>query len=300
MNLALEVKNLSKRYKNKVDALKNLNIKVEKGDFLALLGKNGAGKSTFIGIIASLIKKDYGKVSIFNKNIDDIPDAVKTHIGIVPQEFNFPIFEKVIQILVSQAGYHGWGRKIAYQRAEKYLSMLNLTEKKNETAINLSGGMKRRLMIARALMHEPSVIFLDEPTAGVDIEVRLKIWNFLSYLNKLGRTIILTTHYFEEAERLCNSLAIIHRGKIIIHNSISNIKKQYKNSIIIDIKCDKKTIKLLAEQRKISVIYDNKIKIQLDNNINELLLFLIENNVKITNIRNCKNQLEELFINLTK
>ena len=214
MPSALEVQNLRKVYKGGFEALKGISFTVEQGDFMALLGPNGAGKSTTIGIISSLVNKTSGNVSIFGCDIDRDFAAAKMHIGIVPQEFNFNQFEKVEDILKSQAGYFGLDKKTAAQQSEKYLKLLGLWDKKAERARMLSGGMKRRLMIARALVHEPKLLILDEPTAGVDIELRRSMWSFLTELNKKGTTIILTTHYLEEAESLCDRIAIIHKGAV--------------------------------------------------------------------------------------
>ncbi|MDH5395716.1 MAG: ABC transporter ATP-binding protein, partial [Gammaproteobacteria bacterium] len=212
---ALEIRDLYKSYKNNVQALCGVNLEVKQGDFFALLGPNGAGKSTAIGIISSLVNKTSGEVKIFGHDIDEELETAKSFIGLVPQEFNFNQFEPVVEIVVNQAGYYGIQRKLAYQRAEKYLKQLGLWEKRHHTARELSGGMKRRLMIARALIHEPRVLILDEPTAGVDIEIRRSMWKFLREINSQGTTIILTTHYLEEAEALCKNIAIISKGLVI-------------------------------------------------------------------------------------
>src|SRR3990167_10178110 len=213
--LALQLKQLKKIYSNGVEALKGINLSVNQGDFIGLLGPNGAGKSTIISIINSLTRKTSGSVFINGYNLETQSSLAKSQIGVVPQEFNFGIFEKIKQIVMNQAGYYGIDRRESKKRAEKYLKLLELWDKRNEIARNLSGGMKRRLMIARALMHEPQVLILDEPTAGVDVEIRRSMWTLLRELNASGKTIILTTHYLEEAETLCDRIAIINHGKII-------------------------------------------------------------------------------------
>src|SRR3989344_3053554 len=211
---AISIKNLNKTYKEGHVALKNVDLEVAEGDFFALLGPNGAGKTTIIGILTSLVNKNSGNVKIFGVDIDEDFDLAKTYLGVVPQEFNFNIFETPYDILITQAGYYGIPRNIARERAEFYLKKLGLWDKKDVKSMTLSGGMKRRLMIARALIHEPKILILDEPTAGVDIELRREMWDFLRALNVAGRTIILTTHYLEEAEQLCRSVAIINQGEI--------------------------------------------------------------------------------------
>ena len=230
---ALTIENLSKVYGDGFEALKGISLKVEQGDFFALLGPNGAGKSTTIGIICSLVAKTAGRVAVFDADIDvDFP-AAKKYIGIVPQEFNFNQFEKVLDIVVNQAGFYGLPPGIAHQRAQKYLKALGLWDKRDVPSRTLSGGMKRRLMIARALVHEPRLLILDEPTAGVDIEMRRSMWEFLQQINAEGTTIILTTHYLEEAEALCRNIAIINHGEIAQHSSIKSLLKQLHREIFI-------------------------------------------------------------------
>ena len=230
---ALTIENLSKVYGDGFEALKGISLKVEQGDFFALLGPNGAGKSTTIGIICSLVAKTGGRVAVFDADIDvDFP-AAKKYIGIVPQEFNFNQFEKVLDIVVNQAGFYGLPPGIAHQRAQKYLKALGLWDKRDVPSRTLSGGMKRRLMIARALVHEPRLLILDEPTAGVDIEMRRSMWEFLQQINAEGTTIILTTHYLEEAEALCRNIAIINHGEIAQHSSIKSLLKQLHREIFI-------------------------------------------------------------------
>lgn len=223
MKTILKVEHLCKTYSNNVIALKDFNLSIKENSFLALLGKNGAGKTTFIGIISSLVRKTSGKLSVLNLDIDKEPEKIKSLVGIMPQETNLPIFEKPLQILIDQAGYFGIPYSIAKERAHKYLLMLELWHKRDEQVLTLSGGMKKRLMLARALMNEPQILFLDEPTAGVDIEIRFKIWELIRELHQNGKTIILTTHYLEEAEKLCDSLAIIHNGSISLHDNMKDI-----------------------------------------------------------------------------
>jgi ABC-2 type transport system ATP-binding protein len=237
MTVALNISGLKKTYKNGVEAVKSIDLKVNKGDFFALLGPNGAGKSTTIGVIASLVNKSQGKVEIFGHDIDTHLELAKAELGLVPQEFNFSMFETLNNILVTQAGYYGVPRAEAFKRAEKYLKQLELFDKKDMAARTLSGGMKRRLMIARALMHNPKLLILDEPTAGVDIELRRSMWQFLKELNEQGVTIILTTHYLEEAEMLCKNIAIIDKGVIVEDTSMKALlAKLDKETIILDLK----------------------------------------------------------------
>ncbi|HEX7028690.1 MAG TPA: ABC transporter ATP-binding protein, partial [Gammaproteobacteria bacterium] len=220
---ALRIDNLRKTYEGGVEALKGVSFEVGEGDFFALLGPNGAGKSTLIGIITSLVRKTAGNVQVFDANIDTHFERAKQYIGLVPQEFNFNIFEKPIDIVLNQAGYYGIRRKLAYSRAERYLKALDLWSKRDQQSRYLSGGMKRRLLIARALVHEPRLLILDEPTAGVDIELRRSMWQFMRDINRQGTTIILTTHYLEEAENLCRHIAIIDKGELIKNTSIRKL-----------------------------------------------------------------------------
>src|SRR5690348_5738012 len=220
---ALSVRGLTKTYKNGVEALKGIDLDVEEGDFFALLGPNGAGKTTLIGIVTSLVNKSGGEASVFGHDIDRELEVAKACIGVVPQEINFNMWETPFTIVVNQAGFYGIPRPVAKQRAEKYLRQLGLWDKKDKMSRSLSGGMKRRLMIARALMHEPRLLILDEPTAGVDIEIRRSMWDFLREINSQGTTIILTTHYLEEAETLCRNVAIIDEGRIIENDAMANV-----------------------------------------------------------------------------
>ena len=297
---SIEIQGLSKTYKNGHQALKEINLKVKKGQFLALLGKNGAGKTTFVEILSSLTKKSTGKVIMDGKDLDNNDASAKLKVGIVPQEINLSIFEKVIQVLITQAGYFGIGVDVAIKRAERYLKELDLWEKRNQAVITLSGGMKRRLMIARALMHEPEIIFFDEPTAGVDAEVRQKIWKIMQDLNSEGKTIILTTHYFDEAERLCDSLAIISKGKIIINDSLRKILNQCpKQKYLVEIESEKKFI---IRDKAISKISDFlfEISVDLENSLSNSIKSILSNGGKIINIQPKNNRLEELFLNLTE
>jgi len=233
MTTALKISQLKKVYDNGFEALKGIDLEVEEGDFFALLGPNGAGKSTTIGIICSLINKSAGVVEVFGNDIDQDFSAAKKMLGIVPQEFNFHQFEKVFDIVVNQGGYYGLPRALACERAEKYLKKLGLWDKRSATGLSLSGGMKRRLMIARALVHEPRLLILDEPTAGVDIEMRRSMWGFLQEINQQGTTIILTTHYLEEAESLCRNIAIIDHGNIVENTSMRALLKQLRREVFV-------------------------------------------------------------------
>ena len=297
---SIEINKLTKTYQNGHQALKEINLRVKKGQFLALLGKNGAGKTTFVEILSSLAKKSSGKVFINGIDLDNDIEAIKLQVGIVPQEFNLSIFEKVINILITQAGYFGIDSNIAATRAQKLLKNLDLWEKKNQTVITLSGGMKRRLMIARALMHEPDIIFLDEPTAGVDAEVRQKIWQIMKDLNGQGKTIILTTHYFEEAEKLCDSLAIISKGKIIINDSLTKVFNQCpKQKYQVEIEPNNS---LNIENNQIIKTSDAIFEISIDHKstLSKNIEFIINQGGKILNIHPKNNRLEELFLNSVK
>ena len=235
MTPAVSVTNLRKQYKNGVEALKGISLTVAEGDFFALLGPNGAGKTTLISILCGLAVKTSGEAKIFDYEIDAEPEKAKTYIGLVPQEFNFNIFEKVLDIVVNQAGYYGIPRGQALEVAKKVLTNLGLWEKRGETAQKLSGGMKRRLLIARALMHSPRLLILDEPTAGVDVELRRSMWEYLRRINAEGTTIILTTHYLEEAEQLCRNIAVINKGEIVANESMESLKKRHNDKKLEDI-----------------------------------------------------------------
>lgn len=302
MSYALEIKNLQKIYGNDFHALKGISFNVNEGDFMALLGPNGAGKSTTIGIISSLVNKSSGSVRVFGKELDESPYECKMDIGIVPQEFNFNQFEKVGNILVTQAGYFGIKPAIAEKRAEKYLKLLGLWEKRNEASRMLSGGMKRRLMIARALVHEPRLLILDEPTAGVDIELRRSMWDFLRKINEQGTTIILTTHYLEEAEQLCKSIAIIDEGVIIENTSMKQLlAKLDKETFVIDVEGDLSKVKQI-QGFTCKVLDDHcfEVEVAKGQSLNGLFADLNEKGLEILSLRNKANRLEELFVSLVE
>ena len=301
-NSALSIKNLEKIYDNGFQALKGIDLEVAEGDFFALLGPNGAGKSTTIGVICSLVRKTNGSVNIFGIDIDDDFSAAKQYVGVVPQEFNFNQFEKPIDILVTQAGYYGIPAQLATERAIKYLKLLGLWEKHNVPSRSLSGGMKRRLMIARALIHEPKLLVLDEPTAGVDIELRRSMWGFLEDINRQGTTIILTTHYLEEAERLCRNIAIIDKGKIVKNTSVKNLIKQLnKETFILDLNKEIKEIEPL-DGYPLSLIDSTTIEVAVDKDksLNQLFNHLTAMDIEIISMRNKANRLEELFIDMVE
>lgn len=298
--IALSIKNLKKIYKNKIEALRGIDLEVKKGDFFALLGPNGAGKTTAINIVISLVNKTAGQVKVFGYDIDKDQETAKKFIGVVPQEFNFNIFEKVFDIVVRQAGYYGINKKIAEKRAEKYLKQLDLWSKRSTPANQLSGGLKRRLMIVRALIHDPELLILDEPTAGVDIEIRRRMWKFISNLNTQGRTIILTTHYLEEAENLCRNIAIIDKGKIIENTSMKNLlSRMDKDTYIFDIRNPIKKIPKLKEHQ-MKMIDNTTIEVEIlkKQNLNRLFDYFKKNNIEILNMRRKSARLEELFLNL--
>lgn len=298
---AIELENVSKTYKGGVRALKDLSLNVNTGDFYALLGPNGAGKSTTIGIISSLVNKTTGKIKIFGYDLDTQLEQAKSQVGLVPQEFNFNQFEPPIQILVNQAGFYGIERKEALVRAEKYLKQLELWDKRDKPARTLSGGMKRRLMIARALMHQPKLLILDEPTAGVDIEVRRSMWDFLKEINRQGVTIILTTHYLEEAEMLCRNIGIIDKGSLIENTSMSGLLSRLDSeTFILDI--DKAADLNGNSYFKVLSSDANKLEIELTKNqsLNQVFAELTAQGVKVKSLRNKANRLEELFIELVK
>ncbi|MDK1726118.1 ABC transporter ATP-binding protein [Dellaglioa algida] len=301
MTYALEIKNLKKVYATGVEALSGIDLAVEEGDFYALLGPNGAGKSTTIGIITSLVNKTSGKVSVFDHDIDTDLVQAKQQIGLVPQEFNFNPFETVEQIVVNQAGYYGVPRKEALKRSEKYLKQSNLWEKRNVRARMLSGGMKRRLMIARALMHEPRLLILDEPTAGVDIELRREMWAFLTNLNESGTTIILTTHYLEEAETLCRHIGIIQSGELIENTSMKNLlsKLQFE-TFIFDLGTYDKKPEIMGYKYSLEDDVTLIVEVERNQGINDIFKQLSEQGIKVLSMRNKSNRLEELFLKITE
>ena len=300
MDYALKITNLEKTYDNNFQALKGINLKVKQGDFFALLGANGAGKSTTIGIICSLVNKSSGEVEIFGHDLDTQREAVQENIGLVPQEFNFNIWEPVIEIIINQAGYYGIARAEAIKRAEELLKHLDLWDKRDEKAQNLSGGMKRRLMIARALIHNPRLLILDEPTAGVDIEIRRSMWEFLGKLNKAGTTIILTTHYLEEAESMCNNIAIMNKGEVVESTSMRELLSRLTvETFVLDLK---EPLEVLPDIQEISLRLRDPSTLEADldksRSLNYLFEILSKNNIRVMSMRNKTNRLEELFIKL--
>ena len=299
--LALDIQQLRKTYQGGVEALKGIDLAVEEGDFYALLGPNGAGKSTTIGIISSLVNKSAGSVKVFGYDIDTQLEQAKAQIGLVPQEFNFSQFEKVEQIVVQQAGFYGVPRKVAEERAEKYLTQLDLWEKRDKQARTLSGGMKRRLMIARALMHEPKLLILDEPTAGVDIEIRRSMWQFLQKLNAEGVTIILTTHYLEEAEMLCRNIGIIDKGRIVENTSMRNLlSKLQVETFLLDLDRPAAGVQLAGFKSHPAGELSLEVEIQKSDGLNGVFEQLNNQNVKVLSMRNKANRLEELFVSLVE
>ncbi|MGM3175953.1 ABC transporter ATP-binding protein [Dickeya lacustris] len=299
MTYALELENVTKTYPGGVRALRGIDLCVEAGDFYALLGPNGAGKSTSIGIISSLVNKTGGKVRVFGYDLDrDIVNA-KRQLGLVPQEFNFNPFETVLQIVVNQAGYYGVPRQQALQRAEKYLNQLDLWGKRNERARMLSGGMKRRLMIARALMHEPRLLILDEPTAGVDIELRRSMWGFLKELNSQGTTIILTTHYLEEAEMLCRNIGIIQSGQLVENTSMKALlAKLQSETFIFDLAAKSALPRLEGYQHRLVDTSTLEVDVKREQGLNGIFSQLSAQGIQVLSMRNKANRLEELFVTL--
>nr|WP_297349635.1 ABC transporter ATP-binding protein [uncultured Glaciecola sp.] len=298
---ALDIQGLAKTYKGGVQALKGIDLTVEEGDFFALLGPNGAGKSTAIGIISSLVNKSSGNVKVFEHDLaTDIVNA-KSCIGLVPQEFNFNQFETLFQIVVNQAGYYGVPRSIAKVRAEKYLKQLDLWDKRNSAGRELSGGMKRRLMIARALMHEPRMLILDEPTAGVDIEVRRSMWTFLKKINEEGITIILTTHYLEEAEMLCRNIAIIDKGKIVKNTSMKALLATLNvETYVFDLASGANQISIEGFETRANDDQTLEVDVLKQGGLNPVFEELSKQNIQVMSMRNKSNRLEELFVRLVE
>lgn len=302
MTAALSIENLAKTYDNGFEALKGIDLEVQQGDFFALLGPNGAGKSTTIGVLCSLVRKSGGKVRIFDTDIDEDFPKAKQYLGVVPQEFNFNLWEKVYDICVTQGGYYGLPLALAKERAEKYLRLLGLWEKRNDRSRSLSGGMKRRLMIARALVHEPKLLILDEPTAGVDIELRRSMWEFLRKINAEGTTIILTTHYLEEAESLCRNIAIIDHGNIVRHTSMRSLLRELdRETFIFDVQ---ETLTQAPELNgyKTQLIDENSFEteVQKGQALNQIFAMLDDQNIHIQSMRNKANRLEELFVEMVE
>ena len=299
---ALQIENLCKVYADGFEALKGISLTVEQGDFFALLGPNGAGKSTTIGIICSLIAKTGGSVSVFGVDIDEDFPAAKKFIGVVPQEFNFNQFEQGIDVVINQAGYYGLPRELARERAEKYLKALGIWDKRNIQSRMLSGGMKRRLMIARALVHEPKLLILDEPTAGVDIEMRRSMWEFLKEINAAGTTIILTTHYLEEAEALCRNIAIINRGGIVENTSVRTLLSQLNREVFI-LDCTEAVAEDIAiEGFPLERVDSHTLEVAVEKgqHINQVFDALTALGVQVSSMRSKANRLEEMFVNLVE
>ena len=297
---ALSIKNLQKTYKDGPQALCGIDLDVDEGDFFALLGPNGAGKSTAIGVISSLVNKSAGTIEVFGHDLDLAPEEVKACIGLVPQEFNFNMFEPVVEIVVNQAGYYGISRREAFQRAEKYLKQLDLWEKRHAEARSLSGGMKRRLMIARALVHEPRLLILDEPTAGVDIEIRHSMWEFLKTINAQGTTIILTTHYLEEAESLCRNIAIINQGRIAERAAMGEmLRRLHQQSFVLDTAEPVSELPLIPgvdlQMTDACVVEAN---VSRDKGLSELFAGLHAAGIEVVSLRNKQNRLEQLFMDM--
>lgn len=298
---ALSIKNLCKVYLPQTVALQGIDLQVEQGDFFALLGPNGAGKSTTIGIITSLVNKTAGTVKIFGYDLDQTREAAKACLGLVPQEFNFSIFEKVMDVLIYQAGYYGIPLRTAKQRAERYLKALQLWDQRHQISMRLSGGMKRRLMIARALVHQPKLLILDEPTAGVDIEIRRSMWEFLQTINREGTTIILTTHYLEEAEHLCKNIAIIDKGRILKNTSMKNLLGELDRETFV---CDLK--KPLTEVPQATSEFTLRLQdpwtIEVDvkkaQSLNSVFHYLDTQQIEVASLRNKSNRLEALFLSI--
>jgi ABC-2 type transport system ATP-binding protein len=300
MTLAISSQNRAKTYANGFEALKGISLEVQEGDFFALLGPNGAGKSTTIGVISTLVNKTSGSVEVFGKNVDTHVYETKLDFGVVPQEVNFSLFEKVRDIVMTQAGYYGLPRKLAEQRCEKYLRKLGLWEKRDERSRTLSGGMKRRLMIARALVHEPKLLILDEPTAGVDIELRRSMWEFLTEINNSGTTIILTTHYLEEAEQLCRNIAIIDAGKIVENTSMRKLLNELDSQVYILETTSRipSGFDLELDNASLEIVDEHCIEVTVSGglSINEVFGLFTKADIKIDSMRNKTNRLEQLFL----
>ncbi len=304
MTIAISIKDLHKTYANGHQALKGVDLDVNEGDFFALLGPNGAGKSTTIGVISTLVKQTSGTVTVYGKNVETHVYETKLDLGIVPQEVNFSLFEKVYDIVMTQAGYYGLPRPLARERTEKYLTKLGLWDKRNNRARMLSGGMKRRLMIARALVHEPRLLILDEPTAGVDIELRRSMWDFLQEINRNGTTIILTTHYLEEAEHLCRNIAIIDEGRIIENTSMKKLlDKLDSQTLVFDLRQEISELDFaalgLARSRWVDA-HTFEVDIGRDEDINGVFDHLQSRHVGVKGMRNKTNRLEQLFLSRLK
>lgn len=302
MTPALKIEGLCKTYANGFEALKGISLDVQEGDFFALLGPNGAGKSTTLGIVSSLVNKTSGQVEVFGYDLDTQKTLAKMQLGVVPQEFNFNAFEKVQDIIVTQAGYYGIGRKVAIKRSEIYLKKLGLWEKRSVAARQLSGGMKRRLMIARALVHEPKLLILDEPTAGVDIELRRSMWQFLREINAQGTTIILTTHYLEEAESLCRNIAIIDQGHIVENTNMKSLLQRLNTeTFIFDLSSDITDLPVMPGYRlRLTDPHTLEVDVDKSKGLNDVFSELTRLGIYVSSMRNKSNRLEELFVSLVE
>jgi ABC-2 type transport system ATP-binding protein len=298
---ALDIARLRKVYANGQEALKGIDLRVEEGDFFALLGPNGAGKSTTIGIVTSLVRKSVGAVTVFGHDLDRDPEGVKACIGLVPQELNFSLFESTLQIVLNQAGYYGIPRGLALERAESSLTQLGLWDRRHDQSRTLSGGMKRRLLTARALLHQPRLLILDEPTAGVDIETRRAMWGFLTELNRGGTTVILTTHYLEEAENLCRSVAIIDHGRIIENTSVKRLLQQLNvETFVLDLRHATTSVPdLPGYVARLTDAHTLEVDVDRERDLNTLFTMLSHAGVEVASMRNKANRLEELFLRLT-
>ncbi|OGX08534.1 MAG: ABC transporter [Omnitrophica WOR_2 bacterium GWA2_47_8] len=298
---AITISNLTKVYKNGVRALNNVSLEVEQGDFFALLGANGAGKTTLIGILTSIVNKTAGKVRVFNYDLDTHETEAKKTIGVVPQEFNFNMFERVLDIITTQAGYFGIERRAVLPYAQELLTRLGLWEKRNSPARTLSGGMKRRLMIARALIHQPKLLILDEPTAGVDVELRYEMWEYLRSLNKNGVTILLTTHYLEEVEQMCRHAAIIKKGEIVINDRVKHLMQQVEKEIYTVAVKELKPLNMINDF-KITTIDDHTLEVEVNRTqtLNAFIAQLSQLGIIVTDIRPQGFRLEKIFLNLLK
>lgn len=300
MTVAIAIKDLKKTYANGFEALKGISLEVEQGDFFALLGPNGAGKSTTIGVISTLVNRSGGTVEVFGKNVDTHVYETKLDLGVVPQEVNFSQFERVKDIVMTQAGYYGLPRSLAHERTEKYLKKLGLWEKRMDRSRSLSGGMKRRLMIARALVHEPRLLILDEPTAGVDIELRRSMWDFLTEINANGTTIILTTHYLEEAEQLCRNIAIIDNGEIIENTSMKKLLSELDSQVFVldspSLLAEEVVLKTAGVSARRVDEHSLEVSVAAGVNVNSVFAELDSKGIAISSMRNKTNRLEQLFI----
>ena len=300
---ALSTRALTKVYKNGVQALRGVDLDVEQGDFFALLGPNGAGKTTLIGIITSLVNKSGGSASVFDYDIDRDLERAKSCIGVVPQELNFNQFESPLTIVINQAGFYGIARPEARRRAERYLKQLQLWDKRNGISPGLSGGMKRRLMIARALMHEPRLLILDEPSAGVDIEIRRSMWDFLREINERGTTIILTTHYLEEAETLCRNIAIISGGRIVERDRMSSLLRRLNTEVfVLNLRSSLQQAPKLGSSIATALTDDHTLEVEItkEQNLNEVFAELSAGSIEVLSMRNKVNRLEEIFMRLVE